>query len=472
MCLWTGAACNAVFGLDELRPDDGDPDLRQATFARDRLTASAATLESRTPASVRYLVRAPGEPSGYASYPATFDGASASATVPAGPYLLEVSFTGTDRLYVASDAATFAYRDQVYGRADLDTEIPSGTTVSFSLTASRWDTGSELTYDTFGMWSHAQAGNGPVTASGTTLTWTLSWSGNAVATPPATPLGLLSPSDHVALTHREASPTGGAWSVTEGLRAIVLAPQTGGLAYIATLEPVDQGRVDATVVGDPVARANGAAPPIADCAGTAQVRAVPWAGAGNRWGVGLGQVPLESGAVSVAYGSGFPLPAEYVHHLVTTVECPYMLGGTSVAVSAEMFEELDDATTPTVALPIPFAVGFEVAGVPLASTTNTVPLPTGAVTVRWTPEPSLPAPDLYSVVVAALGSAAPEPVFTALTGQPSIDVPAGLIEPGGNYVVLVTAAIGYPGFRAGDLAASGPVGSTTTPSPPFVIPSS
>ncbi len=473
LCLWTGAACNAVFGLDELRPGDGDGGRdggggRRATFTRDRLTASSATVEDRPPAAVRYLVRDPAQPLGYAVHPAAIAGATATADSLDGPYLLEVSFDGVAPLYIASDAAQLVYRDRVYGRADLDTVVAAGTTVTFSMGSSRWENDSVLAFDTFGMWSHAHDGAGPVTGGGAMpVVWNLPWSLDAVTPPPGAPLGLLAPGDHVAITHREAAGSSGGWSVTEGHTAAVDSAQGQTLVYEGRLNAVTPARLDVPITGDPLGRAAARAPRTAACVGAAEVRAVPWATVGNRWGVGLGRSLLGAG-VSVGYGSDLALPAGYAPHLITTVECAYPLGGSMVAVRGEHAIELPTGTRPA-EVPLPFAERFEVGATPLnEATTNIVPLPTGAVTVRWMPEPGLPAPDLYSVVVAAVGGGAPAPVFTALTGQPSIDVPAGLIAPG-SYVVIVTAASGYPGFRTGDLTPRGPGGSTTTPSPLVVI---
>jgi hypothetical protein len=168
LSLTASTACNAVFGLDELGEGsgerDGGPDVvrRQVTFRRDRLTAGAVIAESPTPTAVRYLVRDSAEPLGYASYPATIDGASASAEVPPGPYLLEVQLGAGAPLYLASDAATFAYRDRVYGRADLVTTF-SSRSVSFSLQSDVWGGDSALVFDTFGMWGRARAAVGDVT---------------------------------------------------------------------------------------------------------------------------------------------------------------------------------------------------------------------------------------------------------------------------------------------------------------------
>jgi hypothetical protein len=471
LSLTASTACNAVFGLDELgegsEERDGGPDVvrRQVTFSRDRLTAGAVIAESPTPTAVRYLVRDSAEPLGYASYPATIDGASASADVPPGPYLLEIQLGAGAPLYLASDAATFAYRDRVYGRADLVTTFKPRQ-VSFSLQSTLWNPSeSALHFDTIGMWSHARAMDGSVTGTGATtdpLRWNLPWSLDAVTTPPGAPFGLLDAGDWIAITHRRGD--GDAWSVVEAYAAAIAAPQGGVFALTPTLTPVTPTRIDLAVADSLLGRARATAPAAAACTGQAEVRLVPSPETGNTWGIGLGGATFAGGGtVSVSAPSSIGLPSSYARRLVTIVDCPYTLSSSDVAVHAEYAVPVEVGGA--IELPIPFASGFEVAGAPLsAGESNVRRLPAGAVTVRWMPESGLNAPDLYSVVVAALGTSTPVPVFTALTKQPSIDVPAGLIEPG-SYVVLVTAAVGYPGFGTGELTPSGAPGSTTTPSP-------
>lgn len=470
LSLTASTACNAVFGLDELGEGsgerDGGPDVvrRQVTFRRDRLTAGAVIAESPTPTAVRYLVRDSAEPLGYASYPATIDGASASAEVPPGPYLLEVQLGAGAPLYLASDAATFAYRDRVYGRADLVTTF-SSRSVSFSLQSDVWGGDSALVFDTFGMWGRARAAVGDVDGTGTgvdPLLWTVQWTRAEVTTPPGASLGLLDQGDWIAITHRVGDSD--AWSVVEAHATGIDTLQGASLHWLESLSTVTPTRMDLAVADSLLGRARATAPAAAACTGQAEVRLVPSPETGNTWGIGLGGATFAGGGtVSVSAPDWIGLPGTSARRVVTIVDCPYTLGASDVAVHAEYAVPVEVGGA--IELPIPFASGFEVAGAPLsAGESNVRRLPAGAVTVRWMPESGLNAPDLYSVVVAAVGTSAPVPVFTALTKQPSIDVPAGLIEPG-SYVVLVTAAVGYPGFGTGELTPSGAPGSTTTPSP-------
>lgn len=456
------SGCVQVFGLDELAEDQ-----HTATFSTLRLTMAAATPEPRPPRAARYWYLDDLQPAGLAAIDAGLDGATARATIPDGPYLLEVEHDDAPRLLLASDARALTHAEVVHGRADL--ALPNNeVTVGLSLTlAAPLGIAPELDLDTVGVWTHTTikslVGQGsssdPVIAGAAWLP--------ARASPPGSPFGLWSPADLILIGHR--TPT------TYGSRLVQSAALTGldqsTTSTLSTrLEAVAVQTV-ATESIDPSPAERAAATPLRPTTCSEQVAAhlVRWPEVGSVSGPLLGAIgPAPDGTLEMlTYGLPSGLAA-FSLRTIASAGCNVLLEGTELGVTGVQARPLGSVATLTVELP--FVTEVTVDGAVLrAGVPTTIAAGTGPLRFAWSIEAGRAVPAAYRVALIELGALEPVTIWQALTVRPPLTVPRALVPAGPTYALVISAVSNLPGYGAGDATPVGELTATTTPSPAFTV---